>query len=141
MSSTVHLDELDRVVGAATLLSPTYADDGGEWDPLRALPTRTRRRLAGAGYLTSYGERPDVFAELIVDRVAGIETVDDALDWYVRTSLRAIDERRRQAHRTRHLRTARQHGAASYYEHRTNVARFEHGFRSLWHYRKAKGWT
>lgn len=140
MTSTIHLDELDRVLMGTTVKSTPSGPAGGEWDYLLALPRRTRRRLIGAGYLTTYGEQPDVAAELIIAHVAGVENIDDAMAWYVRTALRALAERRRLAHHRRHQRHAALNGRRSYYEHRTALA-VAAGHRSLWHYRKSKGWT
>lgn len=138
----IFVAELDRVLDGNPIQSrpsrPEHA--GGEWDPLLALPRRTRRRLIGAGYLNPNGIPPDVAADYIIARVAGVETVDDALGWYVRTALRAIPERRRHAHRSRHHRHAVRCGAATYYELR-NLRAIADGYASLWHYRKAKGWT
>jgi hypothetical protein len=82
--TTLFSDELDRVTGGNPVQyrpKPTEVRPGGEWDYLRALPKRTRRRLIGAGYLSPRGERPDVVAGWIIDRVPGIETTDEAIAW------------------------------------------------------------
>lgn len=140
------LDEIERVLaGNRALTMPDRALYGalagaGEWDWLRALPRRTRRRLAGAGYLTATGERPDVLADMICANVPGVSTSCDAMAWYVATALRAIIEGRRESHRHRHARFARSKGHATYYAYRRAVA-LEHGHGSVWHMRKDRGWT
>lgn len=140
----VHLDELDRVVGGnrlltlplATLTDPRY---GGEWDWRRNLDRRTHKRLAGAGWLSSFGEKPDVFADLIIGQVAGVSDTCGAIDWYLRCAVKAIREDRRERHHHRHRRFAREQGHDSYYAYRRAVA-LENGHGSLWYMRKDRGW-
>lgn len=136
-------DDIERVLGANRLLSmpPKRRPQlGGEWDALLSIPNRTRRTLIGAGFLTSTGLKPDVAAECISAGVPGVETTDDAVEWYVRTALVSIAEQRRVRHSVRHHRFAVRQGAVSYFDYRDTVAVLA-GFPSLWHYRKAKGWT
>lgn len=138
----VHLAELERVVDGNRLLympARCLGGLGGEWDWLRALSAKQRRRLIGAGWLSRVGERPDVLADAIIREVGGVETLDEALTWYVRHALAAIPEARREAHRRRHDRRARALGFPSYYHLRAATAR-EHGHGSFWHMRKDRGW-
>ncbi len=133
------LDELDRTVGCETLATKPGPYAGGEWDYLLSLPKRTLRRLRGARRMTRGGVGPDQLAELIIGKVHGIETTDDAMVWYVRASLVAIGEARREAHRRRHLDVARRTGHKTYYGRRVDQAR-RLGYPSLYAMRKAKGW-
>jgi hypothetical protein len=144
MTVGVYLDELDRVVGGERLLTmslrrledPRY---GGEWDWRRNMDRRTHRRLAGAGWLSSQGEKPDTFADFIIARVPDVDDTCSAIDWYLRMASRSIREARRESHQHRHLRFARQQGHATYYAYRRALA-LEHGHGSLWHMRKDRGW-
>lgn len=133
--------ELERVLGSDALA--TWNRDrqrGGEWDALAAVPLRTRQRLQGAGYLRLHGLLPDVAADVICANVSGVEGVDAAVRWYVRTALEAIAQERRVRHRVRHLRVARESGDATYYARRVRLAR-EAGHSGLWAYRQARGWS
>ena len=116
--------------------------NGGEWDYLRSLSLRTRQRLTGAGYMSKWGTMPDEFADLIRWYAPGMGGKGDTecIAWYVRHALLAITERQRAAHHDRHLAYARSRGAPSYYSLRNSEA-FLDGCDSLWHKRKAKGWT
>lgn len=134
------LDELERVLGGETLRSSLLGQTGGEWDSLRLLPARTRRRLIGARYATPGGLAPDQLAELVRGRVAGIHTTDDAIMWYVRTCLTAIDEARLLAGRRRKLAVARRNGHLTYYQYRTELARAK-GYGSVWDERRMRKWT
>ena len=134
------LDELERVVGAEGLASSPGRHAGGEWDYILSLPRCTRRRLVGAGYMRRTGMSPDELEALIVPRVSGVETTDEAMAWYVRTCLVAIGERRTLARRRRHHRLARRNGFSTYFEYREFLAARE-GHASHWHERKHKGWT
>jgi len=85
---------------------------------------------------------PDQLADLIVRRHPCL--TEPPLDWYFRTALATIRERRPVSNRDRHQRLAI--GASTptrpfknYYRYRDARVR-EMGFCSLWHYRKAKGW-
>lgn len=134
------LSELDRVVGPEALASSPGPRNWPEWDYLYSLPRRTRRRLIGAGYMRRGGMQPDLLADVIVPRVAEVETIDDAMEWYVKTCLTAITERRLLAHRRRHLAVARRNGHQTYYQHRTEYAR-SLGYDSLYDMRRKKKWT
>lgn len=139
----VFADELDRVVGFNRLQTMPLRDlvrTAGEWDWRRNIPRKTHRRLAGAGYLTSSGEKPDVLADMIINAVPDVTCTDDAIAWYLRHALKAIGENRRERHHYRHKRFARQQGDVSYYAYRTRIA-LENGHGSLWHMRKDRGWT
>jgi hypothetical protein len=137
-------DELLRVVGAEVM--PTWNRDrrnaGGEWDYIRSMPLRTRKRLTSAGYMGKHAMGPDKFADLIRHNVPGARNLSDGEchDWYVGLALRALAERRRVRGAERKQRLARRAGASSYYELRGAQARAE-GYRSYWHMRKAKGWV
>lgn len=110
---------------------------GGEWDYLRVLPIRTRRRLTGAGFMSKYGMAPDEFADVIRDNAPGMGGKGDTecIAWFVGHALLALKERRRAEHYDRHLAYARANGASSYYALRDQRARAA-GFRSFWHMRK-----
>jgi hypothetical protein len=115
---------------------------GGEWDYIKSLPIRTRRRLTGAGFMSLYAMNPDEFADLIRNNAPNMGGRGDTEchQWYVRHALLALDERRRAEHYDRHLAYARARGSSTYYELRDWEAR-QRGYRSYWHYRKARGWT
>ena len=114
---------------------------GGEWDYIRVLPIRTRRRLTGAGYMAKHGMLPDEFADMIRANAPGMGGKGDTqcIEWYVGHALLALKERRRAEHYDRHLAYARSRGASSYYALRNSEA-FLDGYASLWHKRKANGW-
>ena len=140
----IHVDELDRVFAGRFMTLRTMPLDklpvgAGEWDWRRVISRKRLRKLIGARYLTSTGEKPDVFAEVIIDNVAGIDNIDDAIDWYIKTALKAITESRRERHHRRHLRHARANGFATYYEYRRAQA-LDNGHGSLWYMRKDRGW-
>jgi hypothetical protein len=115
---------------------------GGEWDYIRALPIKTRRRLTGAGYMAKNAMQPDDFADMIRRNGPNTGRLSDyeCHAWYVSMALRALTERRRAEHRDRHLAYARSRGAPSYYALR-NAEAFLDGYDSLWHKRKAMGWS
>lgn len=117
-------------------------EPGGEWDYIRALPIKTRRRLAGAGFMARSAMEPDVFADMIRSHAPGMSGASDAEchAWFVRHALLAIAERRRVHHRDRHHAFAQDEGHPSYYALRDARARSA-GHRSLWHLRKARGWV
>lgn len=134
------LDALDRVVGPDRLaLGPTPGGEP-EWDWLPRVSRRTLRRLRGARYMRRDGVQPDWLAQLIVPRVPGVETDGDAIDWYIKTCLVAIDEARLLAGRRRRFMAAMRAGHGTHYEHRTAQAKAM-GYRSVWHMRKERGWT
>jgi len=65
----------------------------GEWDWAYHVTPREMRRLTAAGYFRRGGMHPDVFAELLVNSVPGVESTDAAFEWWVTTCLQALDER------------------------------------------------
>ncbi|HWL44574.1 MAG TPA: hypothetical protein VNQ73_16660 [Ilumatobacter sp.] len=134
------LDELDRVMRGDAIASRSGCRPGGEWDALRALPVRVRRRLLGAGYLRPGGLEPDVAADLIASQVPGVGSVDAAIEWYVRTCLAAIAEARTDAGRRRRAQLARRGGHSTYYAYRSEWAR-DRGHQSVWHMRRDRGWA
>lgn len=136
--STIHLDELARVMGPERVRHPVHGDGHGEWDVLRALPRHEKRILTGAGYLTPRGLRPDVAADII----CGLTRADDtceAMEWYCTTALRAVVERRRVAYELRTSRLARRQGYKTYHQLRTAQAVLE-GYDTYRHKRREKGW-
>jgi hypothetical protein len=90
---------------------------GGEWDYIRSMPLKTRRRLTGAGYMAKHAMGPDEFADLIRNCVPGMSDKSDGEchAWYVRHALLALTERRRAEHYDRHLAYARSLGYPTYY--------------------------
>jgi hypothetical protein len=111
---------------------------GGEWDYIRALPIRTRRRLTGAGFMAREAMRPDEFADMLRRNVPHLADLGDTdcHAWYVKHALLALTERRQAEHHDRHLAYALASGAPSYYALRDQRARAA-GYRSFWHQRKA----
>lgn len=137
--ATIHLDELERVLGRVRIRHPAHGSDGGEWDYLRALPDGTKRTLKQAGYLTPHGMLPDVAADLIC-AVTRAEDTCEAMEWYVKTALGAIKESRRLAYERRTTRLAQRHGYKTYHQLRTFQAILE-GYQTYRHKRREKGWT
>lgn len=133
------LGELDRVVGSDRLASSPGPRNGPEWDGLRLMNQRHLRKLRGAGWMRSGAMQPDQLAELIVPRVAGVESIDAAMEWYVRTCLVAIAEAQIVARRHRHRKLAVRNGHPTYYDYRTAQAK-ANGYESVWHMRKERGW-
>lgn len=87
------MSEIERVLAGNALVSSGARSEHGEWDWLPHVDRRTIRRLTGAGYFARRGVELDVAADLIIARVPGVETFDDAIEWYVTTALRELDER------------------------------------------------
>lgn len=119
MSSAYALDELDRVLGNERLRSPGARRGGrsGPWDEydvLRQMSRRTIRRLIGAGYLRRRGAVHDEVAEIILARVPGLSSPDEAISWYCTTALVAIGEARREARARVYRRRVRRAHAAGY---------------------------
>ena len=114
---------------------------GGEWDAVRSLPLRVRRKLTGARYMSAHGPAPDQFAEIIRHRVPGEDSMtdDDVVAWYVREALRAIRERRTARQRDVKRAIAKRAGVNSYYEYRRLQAQAA-GFDSFWAYRQHRKW-
>lgn len=99
---------------------PTWNRDrqpGGEWDYIRSLPIKTRRRLTSAGYMAKHGMQPDKFADMIREYAPGMRNLSDGEchAWYVKHALLALAERRRAQHYDRHLAYARHLGHPTYY--------------------------
>jgi hypothetical protein len=94
-----------------------HRQPGGEWDYIRSLPIKTRRRLTSAGYMAKHAMQPDKFADLIRDHAPGMRNKSDGEchEWYVRHALLALTERRRAEHYDRHLAYARHLGYPTYY--------------------------
>jgi hypothetical protein len=94
------IDELDRVMGAETVRFPyknakLHGQTGGEWNYLQSLSDKVRWSLNGADMLTPYGMLPDVAADWITDRVAGLDgSTDAAMAWYVKTCKVALQQKR-----------------------------------------------
>lgn len=132
-------DLFDLVVCGEAHASSPRQRPGGEWDPWYGLPARTRRRLIGAGFARPGAMEPDVLADMIRDRHPGLNG-QDPLDWYFRTALLVLDERRKVARHRRTHALIRRSGHASYYAHRTSYCASQ-GYESVWHYRRAKGWA
>lgn len=137
--ATIHLDEIERVMGPDRVRHPIHGSDGGEWDTLRALPRYEKRVLTGAGYLTVSGLFPDVAAEIICSQTRADDTCE-AMEWYIRTALEAIKEARRLAYDRRTTALARRHGYGTYHQLRTFQA-VQEGFDTYRHKRRERGWT
>lgn len=90
---TWHLD-VDAVCQGERLASSARGP-GGEWDAVRAISRRTRRRLIGAGWLRARGVAPDQLAELLGAYFGRDFTSCEAVDWYVRHSLLQLQADRR----------------------------------------------
>lgn len=147
MTPTPITDRLRAVVGAeAHASSPTRTHDhagrrverGGEYDAWYALPARSRRRLIGAGWARKGAMQPDELADLIA-RNGGPSDYREALEFYYRLALLAIDERRRAYEIDTRNARAKAAGQPSYFHYRNQQARAA-GHASLWQYRKSKGW-
>lgn len=120
-------DRFDQVIGAeAHASSPTVkGKHGGEWDAWYALPRRTRRRLIGAGFARKGAMEPDVLADLIT-RQGVTDDYREALDWFYRTAIAALDERQRERRRVRRVPFVDR-----------NAKAIAQGYLSFWQYRKA----
>lgn len=92
MTATV-VGEIDRVLHGNRLASSSRRTEHGEWDWLEHVPRRTVRRLIGGGYFGRRGLSMDEAADMICDRVPGVDTLDAAIEWYIRTALAELDER------------------------------------------------
>lgn len=133
--------ELDRVMGSDTVATWNRGRGaGGEWDTIKALPLRTRQRLTSAGYFSRHGMLPDVASDVICRHVGGVDDIDAAMRWYIRTARLALEQRRRRLHYQRHLQIAIEYDDVSYYARRQRLA-IEAGHASLWAYRLSKGWV
>lgn len=135
-------DRLMSITGG-NALATYHGQKGAEWDVLRDVPLRTRRRLTSAGLMARDGEKPDVFCDLLVTYGGGeAERFDgyNPLAWWLREAVRALDERQSAVRKDRRRRLARRHGDRSYYAYRVAWCR-ERGYPSLWSYRQAMRWT
>jgi hypothetical protein len=93
-------DLLELYVGAERLsTSGRHRGRGGEWDSLRAVPVRTRRRLTGAGWLVRDGLAPDQLQHIMWEAGAPTPDIDSAVTLYVRLSVAAIGETRAERYR------------------------------------------
>lgn len=131
-------DELERVCEGEIHRTSPPRRAGGEWDPWKALPRRTKLRLIGAGYARRGGLEPDVLADVIVRNKPDV--ADDPLGWYYRTALAALRERRSASRKDRRNRLARAAGCRTEYAYRTLQAQAA-GFETFWQYRLARKWA
>ena len=134
-------DLLETVVGPESLATwnesrKTRRLIGGEWDTLRRTPIAVRRRLTSAGFLSVRGMMPDDFSDMIAGRA---QVGPDPIEWYIKTALRAIDERHAARRRAREKALARDSGRKTLFEHRDQLAKAA-GFRSYYDYRMNSGW-
>lgn len=137
-TDTPIMDRLEQVTGGTTLAT-FHGQSGGEWDTLRHTSLSVRRSLTSTRWMSLDGEKPDVFADLL--RTYGPSDVEpDPIAWFVREARQANAEARTARHRAVMLRVARRHGYRTYHEYRTEQAR-QQGHDSVWHMRKARGWT
>lgn len=90
---TWHLD-VDAICNGERLASSARGP-GGEWDAVRAISRRTRRRLIGAGWLRARGLAPDQMAEVLGAHFGRDFTSCEAVEWYVRHSLLQLQAERR----------------------------------------------
>lgn len=128
-------DHYELVVRGEAHRSKPGPRRGGEWDPWFALPRRQRRILIGARFARPDAMWPDDLADLIVRNHPNLDT--EPLDWYYRTSLQVLRERRAARNRDRHLRVATESGHATYYRRRAALATAA-GYPTFWQYRKTK---
>jgi hypothetical protein len=91
--------------------------------------------LIGAGFVRRNAMWPDDLADLIERNHPNLD--GPPLEWFYRTTLQVLRERRHARNRDRHLRVAKQSGHPTYYQRRAALA-VEAGFVSFWHYRKIK---
>lgn len=118
--------------------TPKNRRTGGEWDTLRDIPLATRRRLTSARYMSRNGMEPDVFC-MLLEEYGGTKVGPDPIAWFVRTAIRALDERQAARRRARETALARSTGHEGLFSHRDKLAR-DAGFRSYYHYRMHSGW-
>jgi len=118
---------------------------GAEWDAMRDVPLKVRRRLTSAGWLRRDGLAPDWLAQLLEAHGPPCPggswwDTSTAVTWYLDHAGRAVAERRAAHHHDRHHAVALASGHGSYFARRDALARAA-GYRSLWDMRKALGWT
>jgi len=114
--------DIDAVCGSNVLGSRPGRHAGGEWDEVRAISRKVRRRLIGAGLMHPRGMAPDQLAEVVGDWFGRDFTADELVAWYVWHGLQTIEQRRTAAR-------------ARTYRRRDARARAE-GFRSFYHRRR-----
>lgn len=100
----------------------SHPDEGGEWDEVRSISRKTKRRLVGAGMMRPGGLPPDVLAEVVSDWFGRPMEPCEVVQWYVRECVKTLDRRIVE----RNART---------YRTRDGQAR-EQGFQSFWYRRK-----
>lgn len=138
-------DLLDEACSGLRLAGPRPRQQGGEHDYLATMSARMLRRLRGAGWLVRW-DHPAAAAPDVLHRVAlevgapHTRTIEEFVQWYVRTASLAIRESRTLAHRRRHAAVAKAGGDESYYARRARLA-IEAGYPSFWAYRQAHGWS
>jgi len=114
--------DVDRVCRGNVLGS--RPGPGGEWDEVRSIPRRTRRRLIGAGMMSPRGMAPDVLADIVSDWFGRDMDSCETVRWYVRSCVLILDQRRV----ARDARTYRQ---------RDRLAK-DRGFISFYHQRRTR---
>lgn len=131
----------DRLVAAVgdVRLATYHGQKGGEWNTLASFPLRVRQSVTGAGWMSRAGEPPDVFADLLTARLGENIVGSDPIAWFIREAQRATVERRNARYRNNRRRLGKTAGGTHYtYRNQWCQAR---GYRSLWHYRRSKGWA
>lgn len=118
-------------------------DRNGElYDEYLKLSLGTLRRLYGAGWCSATrGMPPDELHHWLLEHPCGRDFAKpgDAVDYILRLARHAMEVGPAHRHRVRHDRYARRLGHLDYYGLRDARAR-DAGFRSLWHYRRHRGW-
>lgn len=87
------IGEIDRVLNGNAVASCGRRTEHGEWDWLDAVDRRTVRRLTGAGYFARGGLSIDEMADMVAARVGGVETLDEAVEWFISTAVHELDAR------------------------------------------------
>jgi hypothetical protein len=131
---------LDTLTDGSRLRPPDRTETGGEWDGVRQLGTRTRRRLAGGRYVRSTGYAPDVLAHTAAHILGKELEADEFVDMYVRLAEGQMDENQSREsqlfmEQRRRDRLATKHGCKSFANYRDQQARAL-GFSSLYDMRK-----
>lgn len=83
--------DVDRVCRSNVLGS--RPGPGGEWDEVRSISRRSRRRLIGAGMMSPRGLAPDVLADIVSDWFGRDMDACETVQWYVRNSIAELDRR------------------------------------------------
>jgi hypothetical protein len=131
---------LDTLTDSSRLRPPESDEVGGEWDGVRQLGTRTRRRLAGGGYVRANGYSPDVLAHTAAHVLGKELDACEFTDMYVRLAEGQMDENQSREsqqfmEQRRRNRLAGEHGCKSFASYRDMQAR-KLGFKSLYDMRK-----